>query len=156
MTIASGSSSSSSTVVSDEASKESTTQDVKACNMRLTYPSGQKHKETFEQGAGTTLALVLTRVLERLPVEEHSLRFDLLYGYPSKPLSKRLVDIAAAADNSSGSSSSSSSSSRSSCDSSDSCGSGSIGSSDALFVQCLQTTVTALSMNNETVTVHFV
>lgn len=66
---------------------------VKPCNIRLVFPSGAKFKESFADGTKTSVAEVLTRVLDRLPADCVGCRFDLLYGFPPKPLSKRLVEL---------------------------------------------------------------
>lgn len=65
----------------------------KTCNIRLVLPSGQKSKESFTGNVETNLSEVLTRVLDRLPADDHDKRFDLVYGYPPKPLSKRLLEL---------------------------------------------------------------
>ena len=67
----------------------------KPCNIRLILPSGAKSKETFAEGADTTLSLLLSRVLVRLCLSaaDGHRRFELLSGYPPRPLSTRLEEL---------------------------------------------------------------
>lgn len=129
---------------SDEVSSTSEAKNlaVKPCNIRLVLPSGQKFKESFSEGNATSLAVVLNRVVDRLSATacaagEHvsaptssRRRFDLLYGYPPKRLSKRLADLAVSGNSES---------------------SGDISSN--VLSSHLQLTVNDLCLNSETVTV---
>lgn len=63
----------------------------KPCNIQVVSPSGKKYKESFACGIKTIFASLIKRVLDRLP-EMNQKRFDLLYGFPPKSLSK-LIDI---------------------------------------------------------------
>ena len=104
----------------------------KAYNIRLVIPSGQKYKETFDDGQHTTLAEVLNRVAERLSSEAPGRRWDLLYGYPPKPLSKRLKEFSVQSENKSRDDSTSEVNSR------------------------LKRNIRDLSLDNETVTVRYI
>ena len=98
---------------------------------------GREVQGELLRGGGTTLALVLARVLSLLsmatPTEEEqsSRRIDLLYGYPPKPLSKRLGELLSAG-----------------------AGAGAGGSS--VLSLSLSRTVSELCLCNETVTVRYV
>ena len=121
-------------------SSSSDAQKNKPCTLRLVLPSGQKSKESFESGPGTTLSLILARVVDRMQMTDQDLsckRFDVLCGYPPRPLSKQLMDLVA---------------SDSHCDS---VGVG-VGDKKGVISRCAHRHVGDIGLNNETLTVRFI